>query len=289
MLRTAAQSTRYHSTATRTLSPHPALTLIPSFLTLPEQSLLLTRSLRLLDSPSRSTAAGRKLRKQWRKAHPHWNPQDGFMDDEAYAWEEGHFDGVIKQYREMLVGDGAWGEAGEEGELARVLKKVYSLLPAPSSSSPTSTPTNPPSHLIMHLLHLSSNGAIYPHVDNVEAFGRSIVGVSLGSERVMRFKQVSEPQEGTSKAGPSDFEVLVEPGSAYVQAEPLRTHYTHEVLGAAEWEGRKVEGSQRLSIMLRVCQTSVILRVDACPNPATGTDVSAWRPAKTHYESEKHT
>lgn len=44
------------------------------------------------------------------------------------------------------------------------------------------------------------------------------MGVSLGGERVMRFKQVSEPGEGMIKDGPSEFEVLLEPGSAYVQA-----------------------------------------------------------------------
>lgn len=34
--------------------------------------------------------------------------------------------------------------------------------------------------------------------------------------------------------------------------EPLRTFYTHEVLGMTTWQGRSVGGSQRLSIMLRV-------------------------------------
>ncbi|GAA5909553.1 hypothetical protein JCM6882_003453 [Rhodosporidiobolus microsporus] len=247
------------STAARIATPHPALSLIPSFLTLPEQSLLLRHSLRLLDSPSRATAAGRKRRREWVKANPSWTPDEGFMADEAYAWEEAHFDGVISKYREMLVRGGAWGEAGEQGELADVLAKVYSLLPPPSSSSPSSTSpssftssASPPSHLIMHLLHLSSRGAIYPHVDNLEAFGRQIVGISLGGERVLRFKQVSEPGEGEPKnEGPSVFEVLVGPGSAYIHGEPLRTHYTHEVLETADWEGRKVGGSQRLSIMLR--------------------------------------
>lgn len=147
------------------------------------------------------------------------------MADEAYGWEEAHFDGVISKYREMLVREGAWGEEGEKGELAELLEKVYSLLPppqtttsAPSPVDPTTPPPSPSPHLIMHLLHLSSRGAIYPHVDNLEAFGRTIAGVSLGGERVMRFKQVSDVGEGMERDGPSEFEVLVKPGSAYIQS-----------------------------------------------------------------------
>ncbi|BGP28233.1 hypothetical protein JCM10295v2_007220 [Rhodotorula toruloides] len=142
------------------------------------------------------------------------------MADEAYVWEEGHFDGVIKQYREMLVREGMWekvADGDEQAGLAEALEKVYSLLPPPPQSLSQSTPSlsslSPPQHLIMHVLHLSSRGAIYPHVDNLEAFGRTIIGISLGGPRVMRFKQVSEPQDGIVKDGPSDFEVLLEPGT----------------------------------------------------------------------------
>ncbi|GAA6016655.1 hypothetical protein JCM10207_000136 [Rhodosporidiobolus poonsookiae] len=264
MLRTASRqlstTLQRYSTA-HAPSPHPALTLIPDFLSPTDQSLLLNHSLHLLDAPARTTAAGRRKRRDWLRAHPDWTPgANPFMADDAYAWEEAHFDAVIKRYREMLVPEGAWGDDDDHGELRTVLDKVYSLLPpSPSSSStasdaspvPPRAASSPPSHLIMHLLHLSSSGAIYPHVDNLEAFGRQIVGVSLGSERVMRFKRVSEPGEGMEKGGPHEFEVLVEPGSAYIQREPLRTHYTHEVLEKANWEGRQVGGSQRLSIMLR--------------------------------------
>ncbi|GAA6050871.1 hypothetical protein NBRC10513_004325 [Rhodotorula toruloides] len=247
---------RCSSTLRTAQTPHPALTVYPDYLSSAEQSLLLKHSLRLLDSPSRTTSAGRKRRREWVKANPSWDGR-GFMADEAYAWEEGHFDGVIKQYREMLVREGMWekvAEGDEQAGLAEALEKVYSLLPPsePTSQPPSpSSSLSPPPHLIMHLLHLSSRGAIYPHVDNLEAFGRTIVGISLGGERIMRFKQVNEPHEGMIKDGPREFEVLLEAGSAYVQAEPLRTHYTHEVLEKGEWEGRAVGGTQRLSIMLR--------------------------------------
>ncbi|GAA5845909.1 hypothetical protein JCM9279_002420 [Rhodotorula babjevae] len=255
---------------TRASSPHPALLTLPSFLSTPEHDVLLSHSLRVLDSPARTTAAARKKRREWVKAHPGWEAaRDGtgasgggaaaarFLPDDATLWEDGHFDGVIKLYREMLVRDGQWGDEAREGTpLAAALDKVYSLLPPPPSSSPpqSSPRPSPPDHLILHLLHLSSRGSIAPHVDNLDAFGRTIAGVSLGGERVMRFRQVSEPGEDVAFAlreGPSEFEVLLEPGSAYIQSEPLRTHYTHEVLETATWDGRQVGGSQRISLMLR--------------------------------------
>ncbi|TKA51447.1 hypothetical protein B0A53_05360 [Rhodotorula sp. CCFEE 5036] len=244
-------------------SPHPALTILPDYLDANEQSLLLRHSLRLLDSPSRTTSAGRKRRREWIKSNPTWG--GGFIGDEAYDWEEAHFDSVIKQYREMLVREGMWEfqptgaePLGDAKELEAALNKIYALLPPSTHASsatgaPAATPptTSPPSHLILHLLHLSSRGAIYPHVDNLEAFGRTIVGISLGGERIMRFNRVQSADAKVNDSGPANFDVLLSPGSAYIQNEPLRTYYTHEVLESAKWHGRVVGGTQRLSIMLR--------------------------------------
>lgn len=209
-------------------SPHTALTILPDYLGADEQSLLLRHSLRLLDSPSRTTSAGRKRRREWIKANSTWG--GGFMADEAYDWEEAHFDSVIKQYREMLVQEGMWDPPtgaeplNDAEELEAALKKIYALLPpsthassatdAPAASPPT---TSPPSHLILHLLHLSSKGAIYPHVDNLDAFGRTIVGISLGGERIMRFQRVESADANVNNSGPANFDVLLSPGSVYIQ------------------------------------------------------------------------
>lgn len=83
---------------------------------------------------------------------------------------------------------------------------------------------DPPSYLSLHLLHLSGKGAIYPHVDNLTASGDVIVGVSLGGERVLRFKKrKSKVDESTEElipievSGPEEFTVLLEPGSVYIQ------------------------------------------------------------------------
>lgn len=69
---------------------------------------------------------------------------------------------------------------------------------------------------------MSGKGNILPHVDNPHASGDIIVGVSLGSERVMHFKKKEitvEGVEGSTKVlkGPEEFSVLLEPGSVYIQ------------------------------------------------------------------------
>ena len=60
-----------------------------------------------------------------------------------------------------------------------------------------------------HLLHLGSLGVIHPHIDNIEASGEWILGVSLGAERVMRMESVADPDD--------HFEISLPSGSVYVQ------------------------------------------------------------------------
>lgn len=61
----------------------------------------------------------------------------------------------------------------------------------------------------MHILHLSTDGEILPHLDNVDASGSCIVGISLGSSRVLRMEHVDDPD--------AFFEVLLPSGSVYLQ------------------------------------------------------------------------
>lgn len=61
-------------------------------------------------------------------------------------------------------------------------------------------------------------------MDNLQASGEVIVGVSLGGERVLRFKKKkttvlegSEEEVPLNVEGPDEFSVLLEPGSVYIQ------------------------------------------------------------------------
>ncbi len=65
-----------------------------------------------------------------------------------------------------------------------------------------------------HILHLASDGEIHPHVDNVGVSGSWILGVSLGSERMLRMESVEDDVDGIPKR---TFDVSLSSGSVYVQ------------------------------------------------------------------------
>jgi alkylated DNA repair protein alkB family protein 7 len=59
-----------------------------------------------------------------------------------------------------------------------------------------------------HLLHLASDGEILPHVDNLEASGSWILGVSLGNTRTLRM----HPPDGGEPV-----DICLPSGSLYIQ------------------------------------------------------------------------
>ena len=65
-----------------------------------------------------------------------------------------------------------------------------------------------------HILHLASNGEILPHVDNIGASGSWILGVSLGSERVLRMEPAEDGVNGIPRC---PFDILLPSGSVYIQ------------------------------------------------------------------------
>jgi alkylated DNA repair protein alkB family protein 7 len=104
---------------------------------------------------------------------------------------QGHFDGVIKHYREMHLT--SW-PTSEVLELPPILNRLQALFPTQDVQT--------------HLLHLASNGEIYPHVDNLDASGSWILGVSLGAERLLCLESLDD---GNS------FQVPLTSGSVYIQ------------------------------------------------------------------------
>ena len=87
-----------------------------------------------------------------------------------------------------------WSETEVPG-LPALLKRLHHLCPTPDIQT--------------HILHLASDGEILPHIDNLQASGTWILGVSLGAERIMRM-------EGTDGRTDS-FDVLLPSGSVYLQ------------------------------------------------------------------------
>ncbi|KAF5391773.1 hypothetical protein D9757_001802 [Collybiopsis confluens] len=205
---------------------------IPDYFSKSEQKLLLDASLLKLD------ASGSRRFQRRRQARLERSERSGFLPDEYYEFIEvyprssnksccyfdiqarkGHYDGVIHNYREALLN--SWPLA-EIPTLSPVLNRLHSLLPSQNIQT--------------HLLHLASDGEILPHVDNVDASGRWILGVSLGSERILRLEKCENSEEAV--------EIPLPPGSVYLQSDSIRFDYKHSILKSDTM-------GQRMSIMIR--------------------------------------
>ncbi|TFK91230.1 hypothetical protein K466DRAFT_515722 [Polyporus arcularius HHB13444] len=195
----------------------------PTFFTLQEQCILLRAALKKLDSME--SGKSRRRRREYLRSNPPkataGSVQDLFLPDEYYDFQEGHFDGVIKRYREMHVT--SWPE--DVPEVLPLLDRLQELHPSEDTQT--------------HILHLASDGEILPHVDNVEASGKWILGVSLGDERTLRLESASSGK---------CHEIPLPSGSVYIQKDAVRYEYRHSILGKPDAASH---GRQRLSIMIR--------------------------------------
>ncbi|RDB20948.1 Alpha-ketoglutarate-dependent dioxygenase alkB 7, mitochondrial [Hypsizygus marmoreus] len=204
----------------------PNLTLWPRFFSPREQCVLLGASLQRLDS--NETRQSRRRMKTYKSTQPPTSaepsPQDCFLPDQYYDFQEGHFDGVIRQYREMHLS--SWPES-ESPDLVAVLMRLYSLCPTEDTQT--------------HLIHLATLGEILPHVDNASASGSWIMGVSLGAERLLQMDGPTQDHESLRISLPS--------GSVYLQRDYMRYNYRHSILRSKLSDA--VHVGQRLSIIIR--------------------------------------
>ncbi|TFY65042.1 hypothetical protein EVG20_g5745 [Dentipellis fragilis] len=170
---------------------------IPDFFTLPEQRTLLSASLQKLDQtePRSMQRRRKRLIASSKTSQDTGLIQDVFLPDEYYQFEDGHFDGVIRRFREMHVS--SWDDV-DSPSLAKALSRLRPLYPTEADTQ-------------THLLHLASDGEIDPHVDNLDASGSWILGISLGADRVLHI----EPVKGEDSQ--DAFDVLLPSGSVYVQ------------------------------------------------------------------------
>ncbi|KAG8786378.1 hypothetical protein FRC15_011541 [Serendipita sp. 397] len=242
-----------HTTVHHHHSPVPVVptgfTYIPGFLSQKEQLSLTRAALAHLDNVG-PTAARRKQKRLIADGSVSIDEHGFLPEDSCYEFEQGHFDGVIRHYREARITDPQWASLDSDGELITILQRIKSLLPSVDTQC--------------HVLHLSSRGEILPHIDNVDASGSIILGVSLGSARVLRLESVGH--QTTEDGLPLYYELLLEPGSCYIQrlvanrsgdnnlaiyslpsSDPVRYTHKHSI--------PKVPGTihrgQRLSIMMR--------------------------------------
>ncbi|OCF75219.1 hypothetical protein I204_04072 [Kwoniella mangroviensis CBS 8886] len=213
----------------------------PDFFSIEECKTLVDMALWKLDRVDSSL-------KRRRKGKQTSEPNEGADElqklfDREYGFEKGHYDSVIHHYRETLL---STLPPNPSSNLISTLSKLYTLLPEISTSMSKST-SIPPEGTITHLLHLSPKGEILPHVDNLEASGKYICGVSLGGERILRLRAKGKKEDG--------WDVRLNSGSVYLQRDSIRYKYEHSILPYSSegtvWDGEDLNHGHRISIMIR--------------------------------------
>ena len=119
---------------------------------------------------------------------------------------QGHYDSVIHDYRESTTT--YLPPPALFPNVSSLLDKAYALLPG----SPQIRGENLPSDTITHLLHLAPSGKILGHVDNLDASGSVIMGICLGSDRILRLSR--KTADGTGIVG---WDILLRNGTVYLQ------------------------------------------------------------------------
>eukprot|EP00117_Sycon_ciliatum_P045635 scpid93335/ scgid32781/ Probable alpha-ketoglutarate-dependent dioxygenase ABH7; Alkylated DNA repair protein alkB homolog 7; Spermatogenesis cell proliferation-related protein; Spermatogenesis-associated protein 11 len=149
-----------------------------------------------------------------------------YVDHLDYQYD--HWDGVIRGYRETEKS--RWSP-----ENSAVVERMRR---AAFGNDVTIRPR-------VHVLDLSADGYIMPHVDSVKFCGDTIAGLSLLSDCVMRFKHEKEPEKMV--------DVFLPRLSLYVITGDARYLYTHEVLKAEEsvFRGTPVQRGRRMSFICR--------------------------------------
>mmetsp|Transcript_495 Transcript_495/g.1417 ORF Transcript_495/g.1417 Transcript_495/m.1417 type:complete len:227 (+) Transcript_495:114-794(+) len=146
----------------------------------------------------------------------------------ARRYEAGHFDGVIRHYRELQRPLRSWSSASRS-----LFERVASLAALPSGAE----------LLPVHVLDLEAHGEISRHVDHVEYSGESIVGLSLLSHAVMLLQHEAET---------AAFELLLPRRSLYVLRGEARYRWAHSLPLQPSFEGQSLPPkSRRISVILR--------------------------------------
>jgi len=102
-------------------------------------------------------------------------------------------------------------------ELARDLYYDQVLPSRTTTADATSDqPFEQPLQTSTHALHLAPEGYILPHVDNVDASGTVIIGVSLGAERILRLEEATQDGRKTNITH-RGWDILLKSGSLYLQ------------------------------------------------------------------------
>ncbi|KAI8343386.1 hypothetical protein BC941DRAFT_411220 [Chlamydoabsidia padenii] len=146
-------------------------------------------------------------------------------------YEQGHFDGVITNYKECSVS--SW-TVGAEWMDQFIQQRIYGAL-FPSSYQ----------WLSPHILDLCRTGEIRGHVDNLEASGSVVAGLCLKSPAKMILEHQDDPT--------CQVEIFLPARCFYIQRDSVRYQFKHAIAGPDNsiWDGKKFDKHDRISLMFR--------------------------------------
>ncbi|XP_074597272.1 alpha-ketoglutarate-dependent dioxygenase alkB homolog 7, mitochondrial [Brevipalpus obovatus] len=145
-----------------------------------------------------------------------------------YRYGNNHLDHVIKSYKEIEISD--WGSTCSP--IIQMMRKG-----AFSEEHQILVP--------VHVLDLSPDGYIDPHIDSIKFCGPIITGLSLLSDAVMQFTHCDKPE--------LIIDVLLKRRSLYIMKGAARYDFKHAILGdeRSTFRGEKVPRQRRVSIICR--------------------------------------
>ncbi|CAK8675742.1 alpha-ketoglutarate-dependent dioxygenase alkB homolog 7, mitochondrial-like [Clavelina lepadiformis] len=143
-------------------------------------------------------------------------------------YQSGHWDNAIQDYRETEISK--WSRQSDS-----IINRIRSVAFKDSDLQKT----------LVHILDLSADGYIKPHVDSVKFCGGVIAGLSLLSPCIMKFVKEDEPNMW--------IKALLKQRSLYIMSNSIRYNYSHEVLKNKDSmiNGEHITKDRRISIICR--------------------------------------
>lgn len=147
-------------------------------------------------------------------------------------YQQSHWDDAIHGYRETEIT--IWKNPNNARLIQNIRNKIF------TNDSTTKPMTN------VHVLDLSDNGFVKPHVDSVRFCGNIIAGLSLLSDSVMRLADETHPDIYVVYA-------LLPRRSLYIMKNDVRYQYTHEILNdiPSIFNDKQFVRKRRVSIVMR--------------------------------------